>query len=152
MKAHSGIRDYCARLISLPVSRHLTLALIPVAFLGVWFGRKVPLVRAAIGEKILAVAPERNLGQIAPRSRHIVSFPVKSFLRGPVTLVGMQSNCGCTTLATSLPATIPGGATFPIDVLVVAPPKAGRFSSSLLLYTDSPDHPWTRVTVKGLVR
>ena len=77
-----------------------------------------------------------DLGVLAPGQERTVPFTLRNTGDRPVTLLGTESECGCTT-AELRDTTIPPGGSLTVDVHFNGRVPAGRFTRSVTVRTDS---------------
>ena len=97
------------------------------------------------------VAPLRQLGPVASRSEHPISFTVRNVGSRPLRILGASSGCGkagCIDLEFHKPFTIPTGQSREIEVTYRAA-GPGPFACSFDLYTNAPGQATIKLTVIG---
>ena len=77
-----------------------------------------------------------DLGVLAPGQERTVPFTLRNTGDRPVTLLGTESECGCTTAELG-DTTIPPGGSLTVDVHFNGRVPAGRFTRSVTVRTDS---------------
>lgn len=106
------------------------------------FGSWTGGVQVLAGRALVVESGRIDCGDILPGNDAVATFRVKNVRRRPVTIVGLDSSCDCSTLRSLPLRLLPGqSAALPIQVDVGPNAAAGRKQVVARLMLDSPSAP-----------
>lgn len=128
-----------------------TIAGCGLLFLVHEYGSVRATVATLAGVELTADPAQVPAGAQPSGTQRIVTVSLRNESQESVRIVGSRASCSKCLAVADLPVVIPpgGAVTVPIHVRFRGPPRS--FRERVLFYTDSPRHPFVRITVAGAV-
>lgn len=98
------------------------------------------------GQSVFVDSPHRNVGEVSPGETREIRFHLKSLVSRPITIIGVETSCGCAVPADQLPMELAGGEEKELTLMLVT---SRAMAGSSFFYTAGVflDDPGSSLTV-----
>lgn len=140
--------SWIARISSVLALSTVTLAVLSLVAVARYGSIRIGLL-ATTGQQLVSEETEQSVGKLGVGERRVVPFHLRNLTARPITIVGAQANCTCTS-AERLPMVVPAGGRLPLHVTYHAQ-RPTEVSEAVRLFTDSERNKQIIVRVTGHV-